>query len=406
MIEIIVIVFGLIGGMFAFVFISTQRVMPYVYCGAKISAWEAKLLTESRMFEFADAAKVSSILAGLDDTSYRTYLADIPRHEGVDIVAVERALKGHLSDSYRELLDAVPEKDKPTIVKLFKRIDLYNLKTVVAAIHNKVLKEKRLKEMLPSSTMSQEQLEMLAAAGDFDVLLKFLKGTEYFDTFSAALEKYKDEGLPVLLSALDKAYYSSLWANVRGKKLWEDVLDKEGRPSFKKIVSNIRETLVKMAQRPILKKIVGYEIDAVNIKTILRLKRDGAAPEEIMYPIILPSYELDEKTLTWMAEAKSVQEAVAGISHTTYGPILAKALPEFEATGSLFPLERALDEGWLKTCKWMSATKIFSLAPVLAYIRLKESEVKNLRAIIRLKADNVESEKIKETIVRMPKFEL
>ena len=406
MIEIIVIVFGIICGMFAFVFISTQRVMPYVYCGAKISAWEARLLLESRMFEFADAAKVSNILAGLDDTGYRTYLTDIPRDEGIDIVAVERALNGHLSDSYRELLEAVPEKDKPTIVKLFKRIDLYNLKTVVAAIHNKAPKEKRLKEMLPSSIMPQGGLEMLATVGDFDALLEFLKGTEYFDAFSAALEKYKDEGLSILLSTLDKAYYSSLWSDVRGKKLWEDVLDKEGRPSFRKITRNIRETLAEMAQRPILKKIVGYEIDAVNIKTILRLKRDGAAPEEIMYPIILPSYELDEKTLMWMAEAKSVQDAVAGISHTNYGPILAKALPEFEATGSLFPLERALDEGWLKTCKWMSVAKIFSLAPVLMYIRLKESEVKNLRAIIRLKADRVEPEKIKETIVRVPRFEL
>ena len=406
MIEIIVIVFGLIGGMFAFVFISAHRAMPYVYCGAKISAWEARLLLESRMFEFADAAKVSNILAGLDDTGYRTYLADISKGEGVDIVAVERALNGYLRDNYRELLEAVPEKDKPTIAKLFRRTDLYNLKTVVVAIHSKVPKEKRLREMLPSSTMPQERLEMLAAVKDFDALLEFLKGTEYFDAFSAALEKYKDEGLPILLSALDKAHYSSLWADVRGKNLWDDVLDKSGRPSFKKIVRNIRETLAKMAQRPILKKIVGYEIDAVNIKTILRLKRDGAAPEEIMYPLILPSYELDEKTLMWMAEAKSVQEVVAGISHTIYGPILAKALPEFGATGSLFSLERALDEGWLKTCKWMSATKSLSIAPVLTYIRLKESEVKNLRAIIRLKADRVAPEKIKETIVRVPKFEL
>jgi V/A-type H+-transporting ATPase subunit C len=380
--------------------------MPYVYSGAKISAWEARLLHESRMFEFADAAKVSSILAGLDDTGYRTYLADIPRDEEVDIVAVERALKGHLSDSYRELLEAVPKKDKLTVVKLLKRIDLYNLKTVVAAIHNKVPKEKRLEEMLPSSTMPQGRLQMLAAVGDFDALLEFLKGTEYFDAFSTALEKYKDGGLPILLSALDKAYYSSLWADVRGKKLWEDVLDKRGRPSFRKIARNIREAQAKRAQRPILKKIVGYEIDAVNIKTILRLKREGGAPEEIMHPLILPSYELSEKTLTWMAGAKSTQEAVTGISHTTYGPILAKALPEFEATGSLLPLERALDEGWLKTCKWMSIMKFFSLAPVLTYIRLKESEVKNLRAIIRLKADRVEPEKIKETIVRVPKFEL
>jgi len=396
MIEIVVIIFGLILSLFIFVFISAQRSMPYIYSGAKVSAWEAKLLHESRMLEFADAPKVSSILAGLDETGYRAYLANIPRDEDVDVVTVEQALNGHMRDSYRELLEVVPEKDKPIVVKLLKKIDLYNLKTVVAAIHNKVPKEKRLEEMLPSSTMSQERLEMLASAGNFDTLQEFLKDTEYFDAFSASLEKYKEGGLSIVLFTLDKAYYSSLWADVQDK----------GRLGFRKKLRNIKEILAKRAQRPILKKIIGYEIDATNIKLILRLKHEGATPEEITYSLILPSYELSEKTLIWMAEAKSVQEAVSGISHTTYGPILAKALPEFETTGSLFTLEKALDEGQLKMCKWMLITKFFSLAPVLMYIHLKEIEVKNLRAIIRLKADKVEPDKIKEKIVRVPKFEL
>ncbi|PIU13110.1 MAG: hypothetical protein COT21_02605 [Hadesarchaea archaeon CG08_land_8_20_14_0_20_51_8] len=396
MIEIVVIIFGLILSLFIFVFISAQRSMPYIYSGAKVSAWEAKLLHESRMLEFADAPKVSSILAGLDETGYRTYLANIPRDEDVDVVAVEQALNGHLRDSYRELLEVVPEKDKSIVVKLLKKIDLYNLKTVVAAIHNKVPKEKRLEEMLPSSTMSQERLEMLAFAENFGTLREFLKNTEYFDAFSASLEKYKEGGLSIVLFTLDKAYYSSLWADVQDK----------GRLGFRKKLRNIKEILAIRAQRPILKKIIGYEIDAANIKLILRLKHEGATPEEITYSLILPSYELSEKTLIWMAEAKSVQEAVTGISQTTYGPILAKALPEFETTGSLFTLEKALDEGQLKMCKWMLITKFFSLAPVLMYIHLKEIEVKNLRAIIRLKADKVEPDKIKEKIVRVPKFEL
>jgi len=396
MIEIVVIIFGLILSLFIFVFISAQRSMPYIYSGAKVSAWEAKLLHESRMLEFADAPKVSSILAGLDETGYRTYLANIPRDEDVDVVAVEQALNGHLRDSYRELLEVVPEKDKPIVAKLLKKIDLYNLKTVVTAIHNEVPKEKRLEEMLPSSTMSQERLEMLAFAENFGTLREFLKNTEYFDAFSASLEKYKEGGLSIVLFTLDKAYYSSLWADVQDK----------GRLGFRKKLRNIKEILAKRAQRPILKKIIGYEIDAANIKLILRLKHEGATPEEITYSLILPSYELSEKTLIWMAEAKSVQEAVTGISQTTYGPILAKALPEFETTGSLFTLEKALDEGQLKMCKWMLITKFFSLAPVLMYIHLKEIEVKNLRAIIRLKADKVEPDKIKEKIVRVPKFEL
>jgi len=392
-----VIIFGLMGSLLVFVLVQAQRTMPYVYCVAKISAWEARMIPESRLFEFVDAAKVSNVLTGLDDTPYRTYISNVSRGEEVDVVAVERALKDHLREDFSELIGVIPEVRKEVIIKFIKRADLYNLKTLATAIHNRVPKEKRREEMFPSPTLSQERLDMLTSAETFEDLLKYLKGTEYFGAFSAALEKYKDRGLMVLLSALDKAYYSSLWEEVVGKK--------ERLPVWEKI-KGLKAGLEKREQRQVLKKIIGYEIDAVNIKLVLRLKKEGALLEDIESMLILPSYELSEDTLAWMAEAKDIRTAVEGISHTTYGPILAKALPEAEASGSLVPLEKALDEGWLKVCKWMSATKFFSLAPVLSYICLKEMETRNLRTIIRLKADSVEPEKIKEVVVRVPKFEL
>ncbi len=395
MIEIAVI-FGLIATFFSLVLVQAERTMPYVYCGAKVSAWEARLLPESCLFEFADAPKVSNILAGLDGTVYSTYLADIPQ-EGVDVVVVECALKEHLRDDYCELLKVIPKEEKEGIAKFIKRADLYNLKALVAAIHNRVPKEKRLEGMLPSPTLPRERLEMLVSAESFEALLEYLRGTEYFDAFSTALERYKERGLPVLLSALDTAYYSSLWEEVAGK---EERLSTLGK------IKGLRARLARRTQRKVLKSIVGYEIDAVNIKLILRLKREGLPAEEIEGMLILPSHELPEHTLKWMAAAKDIREAIEGIAHTTYGQVLVKALPEAEASGSLTPLEKALDEGWLGVCKRMSVVEFFSLAPALAYIRLKEIEFRNLRAIIRLKADRVEPEKIKEAVVRVPKLEL
>jgi len=392
-----VIIFGLMGGLLVYVLIQAQRTMPYVYCVAKISAWEARMIPESRLFEFVDAATVSNVLTGLDDTSYRTHLSNVSRGEEIDVVAVERALKEHLREDFGELIDAIPKERKEVIIKFIKRADLYNLKTLVTAIHNRVPKEKRREEMLPSPTLPQERLGLLASAETPEDLLKYLEGTEYFGAFSAALKRYKDRGLQVLLSALDKAYYSSLWEEVVGRR--------ERLPVWKRI-RGLKAALERREQRQVLKKIIGYEIDAVNIKLVLRLKKEGALFEDIESMLILPSYELSESTLTWMATAKDIRTAVEGISHTTYGPILAKALPEAEASGSLVSLEKALDEGWLKVCKWMSVAKFFSLAPVLSYIRLKEMEARNLRTIIRLKADKIEPKKIKEVIVRVPKFEL
>jgi V/A-type H+-transporting ATPase subunit C len=367
-----------IASIFVLVIVRARRMMPYIYCSAKVSAWEARLLPEVRLLEFADSAKVANILAGLDDTDYRPHLSDIPRVEDVDVVAVERALKNNLTERYQELLKYVPEERKETVERLIQRTDIWNLKTLLTAIHNKVPKGKRMEEMVPSPTFSEERLKLLTSAEDFQELLDYLKETEYFSVLSEALEGYERLGLVVLLSALDKHYYSSLWADVLSKK----------------------------AQRRTLKALVGYELDAVNIKLILRLKREGAPPDEITRYVILPPYELTEEMMRSMIIADGIPSAIEVIRHTIYGQILRKTLSEVEATGSLFPIEKALDEGLLGSCKGEAIVRPMDMGPVLAHIYLKEKEVRNLRAIIKLKTDRVEPGKIKETLVRVPKIEL
>jgi len=352
--------------------------MLYVYCNATISAWEARLLPEARLMEFVDSPKVVNVLAGLDDTDYRTYLADIPRVEDIDVVAVERSLNANLSARYRELLEILPKERKATIMRFVQRVDLWNLKVLLAAIHNKVPREKRLEETVPSPAFPRERLELLASAENFEELLEYFKGTEYFNVLAAALEDYKKLGLIAVLSALDRHYYTALWKDVLSKK----------------------------AQRSVLKVVLGYEMDAVNIKLILRLKKEGVSSDEIAKRLILPSHELSEGMLRAMIVADDIPSAIRTISRTTYGPVLLQALPQFEATGSLFTLEKALDEGLFRVCKWLSVTQLFSIAPVITHIYLKWAEFRNLRAIIRLKADKVEPEKIKETLVKVPKLEL
>ncbi len=374
----VALILAIIASVFVLIIVRARRLMPYIYCCAKISAWEARSLPEARLQEFADSANVANILAGLDDTDYRPYLSDIPKVENVDLVSVERALKKNLTERYRELLGIVPEERKETVEKLIGRTDIWNLKTLITAIHNKVPKEKRMEEMIPSPTFSEERLKLLASAENFQELLNYLKETEYFDVLSGALEDYEKLGLIALLSALDKHYYSSLWSGVLSKK----------------------------AQRRALKALIGYELDAVNIKLILRLKREGAPPEEATKYIILPSHELTEEMMRSMIIAGDISSAIEVIGRTTYGPILHEALSEVEATGSLFPIERVLDEGLLKVCKREAIVRPMDIGPVIAHIHLKETEVRNLHAIIKLKADKVEPEKIKETIVRVPKIEL
>ena len=376
MIEVLVVIFGLIGFFFALVIFHARRSVAYVYCSATISAWEARLFPEARLMELADAPGVVNIFAALDDTDYRQQLAGIQREGEVNMVEVENAFRDNSNARYLELLKMVPKERKETIRRVLQRAELWDLKAIVTAIHNKIPKEERLKEFMPSPTITRERLEMLASSENFEQLLEFLKGSEYFSVLSEALREYEEHGLIALLSALDKYYYTSLW----------------------------RDVLRVKAQRSILMSLVGCEIDIVNLKLILRLKREGVNPEEIDRYLIRPSHMLTEGMLRAMAVAEDIRSAVDAVSRTPYGKILLEVLPQIEAQG-LSVAERALDEMQLKVFRWLALTRLFSIAPVLSYIRLKENEMKNLWAIIRLKADKVEPQKIKETIVKVPKIE-
>jgi V/A-type H+-transporting ATPase subunit C len=376
-IPLVAAVFALLGGLFAIVLLQTRRSMLYVYCNAVASAWEAKLLPEARLIEFADSPKITNILGFLEDGDYRENFADVPKVEEIDVIVVERALKANLSSRYREILGVVPTERRATIERIIQRSDLWNFKVIITAIHNKVPKEKRLEETIPSPTFPRERLELLTSANNFKELLEYFKGTEYFDVLSSEIENYERIGLVAVLSALDKHYYESLWRDVLGKK----------------------------AQRSVLKETLGYEIDAVNTKLILRLKKEGLSPEEITKHLILPSHRLTEEMLRAMIDADDILTAIQAISRTAFGPALLERIPKFEETGSLLEFEKAIDERMLWIFRWMSVVQFFSIAPLITYIYLKETEGRNLRAIMRLKADMLEPEKIKEILVRVPKLE-
>jgi V/A-type H+-transporting ATPase subunit C len=244
-------------------------------------------------------------------------------------------------------------------------------------IHNKVPKELRPRELVPSPITPRERLELLSSAADMSKLLEFLEGSEYFDVVSAALPDYEKYGLAPLLTALDKHYYSALWEDVLAKK----------------------------PQREILKTTIGFQIDSVNVKLILRLKQEGVPPQEIdKYPI-RPSHELTEPMLKAMIMAEDVRSAAHMIHITSVGRVLREISEKIEKEG-VQAAERALDEFYLRVCKWLGLVRFFSIAPTISYIAQKENEVKNLRVIVRLKADGVSPQEIKETLVRVPKIEL
>ncbi|KXB02176.1 hypothetical protein AKJ44_01230 [candidate division MSBL1 archaeon SCGC-AAA261F17] len=375
---ILLIVLGIIGGISAFIVIRTRRIMPYVYCGARVNAWGAKLLSDSRLDELTESPGTGRILGALEDTGYQPYISDISREEGVDVEEVEGALNYCLNDTYQELIEMTPEERRDIVEKIVERINVRNLQAILTGVEKEIPKEDRMKVLTPSPTIPEDKLEMLASAGTLDRILEYLEESEYYDTLSETMEEgYAEWGVSALIWALDGFYYSNLWENIRTKK----------------------------AQRSILEKMIGIELDAINIKLILRLKKEDVHPGTIA-EFTVPSHLLSNEQIERMTTAEDVQSAAEVTSDTPYGPVVQGALQQFEETGSLFALEKALDEEILKMSREISLVQPFTIAPVINYLRLKETEVRNLRTIIRLKAEEVKPEDIRNALVRKREIEL
>ncbi|MFN4133166.1 MAG: V-type ATPase subunit [Candidatus Hadarchaeales archaeon] len=370
MIETAVILVAVIFGLLGIVFYFSKKTTEYVFVNSAVSAWESKLLPESKLMELADAPDMKAVLSALSESEYGRFLE---KGEDTDIEKIEVGLHLHLAGKFRGLLEMVPGDRRRTVELLLWRTDLVNLKSIVTMISLGVPKEERKKQLLPSLT-PPERLELLSSATTIEELMEFLKDSWFSEAFSGGGEILEPGAV---LRILDKNYYSLLWKEVVSKK----------------------------SQRKVLMRAAGYLIDSVNAMTILRLKREGIQPQEIENYLIKPSFELTEEMIKAMLASETIQDAIHMIHITSVGKALKEVAEEIEK-GGVEVAEIALEKGYLKLCRGLAMAEFFSIAPVLAYIALKENEVRNLRVIMRMKADGIKPEEIKGEIVGVPKVEL
>ncbi|MEM2874771.1 MAG: V-type ATPase subunit [Candidatus Hadarchaeales archaeon] len=366
MIEVPVLILALTGALFVVFLLLTRRSMPYVFCNATLSAWEGRLIPESRLMELAEAQSPDAVLSALEETDYGKQVAELRKSGLNDPIHLEMALRENANEKYRELLRMLPEGRMETVRMVLSRIDVWNLKAIISMILSGFPVERRKEELIPSPTTPADRLEILASAKNMEELMEYLKGSRYHKAISGAMEEYEKRGLRALLLALDRQYWSSLWHDVVGRR----------------------------DQRKVLKMMIGQEIDCINVKTILRLKQERAAPEDIERHLIRPSFELNEEMLRAMVMSDDLSSAINMIHITEVGRVLLESSGEIAAGGAT-AAEAALDRWIVHKFRWLGMTRFFTVAPAISYIVQKENEIKMLRAIYRLKFDGFDPASVK-----------
>ena len=137
--------------------------------------------------------------------------------------------------------------------------------------------------------------------------------------------------------------------------------------------------------------------DIRNLKSIVIAKEAGLSTEETLN-LIVPFGALTDK-LDSLIEADTVTEVLNALEGTEYPKILEDAIPIYNETGLLLPLEASLDKYLLKNLLRASATPEDDNTSLLHNYIGTMVDVANIKIIIRAKADDLKYEDIEAYMI-------
>ena len=227
--------------------------------------------------------------------------------------------------------------------------------------------------LVPFGTL-KESHDKFIDAKDITEIINALESTEYAQVLEDALPAYQKTNMILPLeAALDKNYLNKLV----------------------KSVANPADD-----NKSLLQSYIGTIVDSTNLKMILRAKVDGLKFDDLEPYMISSGYQLREWKLKELMESEDVEGILSSLEGTDYSSVLATSVPEYSSTGSITPFESALDENIRKIAKGISHKKPIGIGPIIGFLSRKETEVRNLKIIVRGKTEQgFSNSMIKEMLV-------
>ena len=142
-------------------------------------------------------------------------------------------------------------------------------------------------------------------------------------------------------------------------------------------------------------KIINAMIDSTNIKTLLRIKKQGKG-REFAQEVIVPGGYIDKDTLVSIIN-ESPENIISKLSFSVYSEIVREGLEGFIDSNSANLWEK-LSDNYIMALMKDSKFVTFGPERILSYIYAKETEIKLIRIIMVGKLNNVAEEVIRERL--------
>jgi len=319
----------------------------YTYAVGRVRALETKLFSKADFSRLLDAADFPQALRVLAEGGYPV-TEETSDYEQV-LMAEQKEVLILLGDL----------SEDEGLVELFRRrYDYHNLKVLLKGKYSHQELEEALIDL---GLMSVEKLAEAVMGGGADALPETL-GRAMTDAEGAFAETRAPKELDV---GVDQEQYGFMGEVLR------------------------------RLDNPFLQTWLTWEVDLINIKSFLRLRwldENLKSLERDMLPggSLNAAFFRQIREEPWETLAQSFQR-------TPYGQGIADGISKLKTQRTFADLERNCEDLMIQLLKRSRETS-FGVEPVVAYLLLKEFEIKAVRAVLVGKLNDLPKEKIKERL--------
>ncbi|MCB9419508.1 MAG: V-type ATPase subunit [Ardenticatenaceae bacterium] len=331
------------------------------YGNARLRAMKSRLLTRPALEELAGAENMPVLINALLKTPYREAVeAALVQYTGAEIIT--QARRNNLIHTVSKVRHFYSGESAELTRWVLRRYDVDNVKAILRGLTQQVPADEIQASTLPIGELQPADLETLARLANTRAAIDVLATWRFpLAQLLLALRAEKAGGdLFTMELALEQWYFRAAMT------------------ATKEDGESLRQSL-------------RLQADIMNILTALRLVGDTEAAAFLRQrfdaadatPLFIGPGHVAFALLSEAAKQESVWRAVEVFAHTSYGPMLAEALSQYQVTYRLSDFEYALQYRQLKQAVNLLIRDPLGIGVLIGYIALKTNELANLHRIVQ-----------------------
>ncbi|WP_062354976.1 V-type ATP synthase subunit C [Bacillus kwashiorkori] len=312
---------------------------------------EKKLLTKSRYEQMIEAEHVDEVQKILSDTNYATTMTETSA-EGIS----DQLFTKELVKLYEIMWELSPNRKIIDLLAL--KYDYHNLKVLI----KEIILEKDFSHLyIPIGILNITKIKTALIEENLNSIEKHVQAA-----IVDVLADYKVSRDPQRIGIiLDRLYVTHLYKAATETEI------------------------------PLFIEFVKTMIDFINIRTLLRLQKQGKEIGFFQEVLLMNGYINKEALM--LAYNDTINDLRNKLKNTKSGDYLVKALELYEQTHQLSDFEKVMEKSLMDIVA-VAKNIHFGPEPLFAYVFMKEAELKNLRIIIISKANQIPPELIRKRV--------